>query len=151
MNDKSTSGSTGTLFKIAGVGASLAFGGMVATLFALKSVPNGFSFELNAGAILAFFVAAAFAWFYWRMVERMAMDKAPQQRKKKFAIFSLGLVLVGLVSFAYPMTFIPAEKRSDVLIGLTLAFTCIMGVGFVMWKVKRFLDADLKRSETDEP
>lgn len=151
MNGKFNSGSTGTLFRIAGVGASLAFGAMVASLFALKSVPNGFAFELNVGAILAFFAAATFAWFYWRMVERMAMEKAPQKQKRKFIIFSLGLVLVGLVSFAYPMKFIPAEKRPDVLIGLALAFACITGVGFVMWKVKRFLDADLKRSENNEP
>src|SRR5215217_7731413 len=152
MNEPSSSGNASTLFKIAGIGASLAFGVMVATLFALKSAPNGFAFELNVGTFVSFFAAAAFAWFYWKMVERMATEKAPQQRKKKFLVFSIGLVLVGLVSFAYPMKFIPAEKRADVFIGLALAAACITGVGVVMWKVKRFLDADLKRSEeNDEP
>ena|SRR5436190_825842 len=152
MSEPSNTGSTSTLFKIAGIGASVAFGVMVATLFALKPAPNGFAFELNIATFVSFFTAAAFAWFYWKMVERMAMEKAPQQRKKKFVVFSIGLVLVGVVSFAYPMKFIPAEKRADVFIGLALAFACITGVGAVMWKVKKFLDADLKRSEqNDEP
>ena len=136
MNGPASSGNASTLFKIAGIGASLGFGVMVATLFALKSVPNGFAFELNAGTIISFFAAAAFAWFYWKMVERMATEKAPQQRKKKFVVFSIGLVLVGLVSFAYPMKFIPPEKRADVFIGLALATACVTGVGVVMWKVK---------------
>lgn len=152
MSGNSNSGNASTLFKIAGIGASLAFGAMVATLFALKSAPNGFAFEINIGTVVSFFAAAAFAWSYWRMVERMATDKNPQKRRKKFIVFSIGLVLVGLVSFAYPMKFIPAEKRGDVFVGLALAFACITGVGMVMWKVKKFLDADLKRSEeNDEP
>jgi hypothetical protein len=76
--------------------------------------------------------------------------KAPQQRKKKFIVFSVGLGLVGLVSFLYPLKFVPAEKRFDVFVGLVLAFSCIGGIGVVMWKVKRFLDADLKKSEDED-
>jgi hypothetical protein len=139
-----------TLLRIAGLGSSLAFGAMVASLFALKPVPNGFSFELNAGTIVSFVLAATFAWFYWRLVARMAAEKSPQQRKRKFIVFSLGLVLVGIVSFLYPLKFIPAEKRGDVFTGLALAVACIIGVSAVMWKVKKFLDADLKRSDDDQ-
>jgi len=148
-SDEPQPGSTTTLFRLAGIGASLAFGAMVASLFALKPVPDGLSFELNLGVVMSFIAAAAFAWFYWRLVTRMAADKAPEQRKKKFIAFSIGLVLVGIISFLYPMKFIPAEKRKDVFIGLTLAIGCVTGVGLVMWKVKRFLDADLRRSEDE--
>jgi nicotinamide riboside transporter PnuC len=150
MNDEQTSGGTSALFRIAGIGASLAFGIMVASLFALKSGPTGLTFELNAATIVSFLIAGAFAWFYWRMVARMAGARAPEQKKKKFIAFSLGLVLVGIISFLYPLKFIPEEKRKDVFIGLTLALCCIAGVGFVMWKVKKFLDADLKRSEEED-
>ncbi|HEY0551251.1 MAG TPA: hypothetical protein VGF13_16725 [Verrucomicrobiae bacterium] len=142
--------SSSTLLRIAGVGASLAFGAMVASLFALKSKPDGFAFELNAIAILAFVAAAALGWFYWRMIARMATDRAPQPRKKKFVVFSIGLVLIGIVSFLYPLKFIQKEKRKDVFIGLALAAGCIAGVGFVMMKVKKFLDTDLKKSEEDD-
>jgi hypothetical protein len=145
-----SSGSANTLFRIAGVGASIAFGIMVASLFALRSAPNGLTFELNAAAVISFVAAAIPAWFYWRLVARMAMDKAPQQRRKKFIVFSVGLLLVGIVSFLYPLKFIPKEKRADVFVGLALAIGCITGVGFVMLKVKRFLDADLKRSEEED-
>src|SRR6266576_2759424 len=129
MNDREKPDGTSGLFRIVGVGASLAFGAMVASLFALKSANGGLTFELNAGAVISFVAAAALGWFYWRMVARMAAEKAPQQRKKKkFVVFSVGLVLVGIVSFLYPLKFIPAEKRKDVFIGLTLATCCIVGV-----------------------
>lgn len=152
MSENENSTSASTLFRIAGAGASLAFGAMVASLFALKSAPVGLTFELNAGSVIAFPIAATLAWFYWRMVVRMAVDKAPQQGKKKFFAFSASLLLVGLISFLYPLKFIANEKRRDVFIGLGLAATVLTGVGAVMWKVKRFLDADLKQSEgPDEP
>lgn len=150
MSEAETTGGPKTLFRIAGAGASFAFGAMVATLFALKPVPDGLTFELNVPTVIAFFAAALFAWMYWRMVARMAADKAPEHRKKRFVAFSLGLVVVGIVSFLYPLKFIPAEKRKDVFIGLTLAIGCIAGVGLVMLKVKRFLDADLRRSEDED-
>jgi len=149
MQPEQTTDST-RLFRIAGVGASLAFGAMVASLFALKPVPDGFAFELNAQSVVAFLAAATFAAFYWRMIARMAADRAPERRKKKFVAFSIGVVLVGLVSFLYPLKFIAREKRKDVFIGLALAAGCIAGVGFVMMKVKKLLDADLKRSEEDD-
>jgi len=149
MNNAQTTGSPKTLFRIAGAGASLAFGAMVGTLFALEPTPAGLLFVLNTSAVVAFIIAALFAWMYWRMVERMALEKAPALRKKKFIVFSLGLVLVGIVSFLYPMKFIAPEKRHDVFIGLALAVAVLTGVGVVMWRVRNFLEADLKRSEED--
>lgn len=151
---KETSSDTGTsaLFRIAGAGAALAFGAMVATLFALRrSSGGGFEFEINALAIISFVAAASVAWFYWRMIERMAVGRAPERRRKKFVIFSIGLLLIGVLAFLYPMKFVPPEKRADVFSGLVLAFTVIAGVGFVMLKVKRFLDADQQRAEDDGP
>ena len=149
MNEGKTSNTT-TLFRIGGVGASLAFGAMVGSLFAVKAQPGGLAFELNAGTIIAFCAAATFAWFYWRLVTRMAAEKAPRHRRKKFMAFSVGLLLVGVISFLYPLKFIASEKRKDVFVGLASAVVVLSGVGFVMWKVKRFLDADLKRSEQEE-
>ena len=139
-----------TLFRIAGVGASVAFGVMVGTLFALKAAPDGFAFELNAAAVVAFIAAGAFAWFYWRMIERMAVEEAHARRRKRFVLYSLGLVLVGIISFLYPLKFIPPEKRKDVFTGLALAVAVLSGVGFVMWKVRNFLEADLKKSEEND-
>ena len=149
MQPKQTGGSS-TLFRIAGFGAALAFGAMVASLFALRSVPEGFTFEINILTVIAFLAAAAFAWFYWRMVARMAVEETPDKRRKKFIAFSIGLVLVGLVAFLYPLKFVPEEKRKDVFIGLALAVGCLSGVGLVMLKVKKFLDADLKKSEEED-
>ena len=145
-------GGNNGFFRIAGAGSALAFGAMVASLFALDHGPSGFSFRLNALTVIAFVVAAAAGWYYWKLVARMAAEKAPAQRRKKFIVFSVGLVLAGVIGFFYPMKFIPPEKRHDVFIGLALAFGVLSGVALVMWKVIKFLDADLKKSEReDEP
>jgi uncharacterized membrane-anchored protein len=142
--------STSALFNIASYGAALAFGVMVATLFALERTSHGLSFRLNAGAVISFLVAAPFAWFYWRLIARMATERAPEQQRKKFIVFSAGLLVVGVMAFLYPLKFVPAEKRFDVFVGLALAFMCIGGVGFVMLKVRKFLEADLKSSEAED-
>ena len=149
-SNDSAAGSNSTLFHIAGFGSSLAFGAMIATLFAVNSGPAGLAFEVNASAVLAFLVAAPLTWFYWRLVARMAAEKAPEQRRKKFLVFSIGLLLVGVLAFLYPLTFINPEQRQDVFIGLALAIGCLSGVGFVMLKVRKFLEADLKESENEE-
>ena len=141
---------TSALVNIASYGAALAFGVMVATMFALERTPNGLSFKLNAAAVISFLVAAPVAYFYWRLIARMATERAPEQRRKKFIVFSAGLLLIGVMAFLYPLKFVPAEKRKDVFIGLALAFGCIGGVGLVMLKVRRFLEADLKHSEDED-
>lgn len=128
----------------------MAFGAMVASLFAVKPIPNGLGFELTAGAVIAFVLAGTVAWFYWRMIERMASGNAPEQKRKRFKLFSAGLAVVGIVSFLYPLKFVPEEKRADVFIGLSLAIGCITGVGFVMWHVKKFLEADQRQAEEDQ-
>ena len=87
----SAAGSNSTLFHIAGLGSAIAFGAMIATLFAVNSGPSGLAFEVKASAVAAFVVAAPLAWFYWRLVARMASEKAPELRRKKFLVFSAGL------------------------------------------------------------
>ena len=141
---------TSALFNLASYGAAVAFGVMVATLFALERTPHGLSFKLNAGAVISFLLAAPVAFYYWRLIARMATERAPEQRRKKFIVFSIGLLLIGVMAFLYPLKFVPAEKRKDVFIGLALAFGCIGGVGVVMLKVRKFLEADLKSSEDDK-
>jgi hypothetical protein len=138
------------IFRIAGVGAALAFGAMVASLFALRKSAAGLVFELNALAVIAFVASAVVAWFYWRLVARMAVDKSPELRKKKFVVFSIALLVVGAFAFAYPLRFIPAERRTDVFIGLALAVAVLTGVGFVMRQVIKFLNADQKHTEEEE-
>ena len=99
--------------------------------------------------MIAFVLAASAGWYYWKLVARMAAEKSPNLRKK-FIVFSIGLVLLGVIGFLYPLKFIPPEKRKDVFIGLALAVGVLSGVGFVMRKVIKFLDSDLKKSERED-
>lgn len=139
-----------TLFRIAGVGAALAFGAMVASLFAVRRGAAGLTFQVNTLVVIAFIASAVVAWFYWRLIARMATDKSPEQRKKKFVVFSIALLVVGVIAFLYPLTLIPADKRKDVFIGLALAVGVLTGVGFVMRQVIKFLNADQKQTEDEQ-
>jgi len=149
MGNEAPARGSHTLFRIVGFCTAMAFGAMVGSLFAVRSMPDGLTFQLTAGAVIAFFGAGFVAWFYWRLVEKMASGQAPEQRRRRFILFSAGLLVVGIISFLYPLKFIPAEKRRDVFIGLVLAVGCIAGVGFVMWHVKKFLDADQRQAEEE--
>ena len=148
-DDSKPSSGSSSFFRLAGAGTALAFGVMVASLFSLQHGPSGFSFRLNAWVVIAFVLAASAGWYYWKLVARMAAEKSPNLRKK-FIVFSIGLVLLGVIGFLYPLKFIPPEKRKDVFIGLALAVGVLSGVGFVMRKVIKFLDSDLKKTERED-
>jgi len=150
MGNEPDDNGTKVLFRIAGVGTALAFGVMVASLFAVRSTQSGLTFEITAPVVIAFLIAAIVAWFYWRMVVRLASSQEPNKQRKRFALFSVAMVVVGILTFLYPIKFIPPEKRGDVMIGLSLAIGCIAGVAFVMSRVRRFLEADQKQAEEDD-
>ena len=152
MNDAKDASHTRTLFRIVGLATGLAFGTMVGSLFAVRNSPGGLVFELNAASVIAFLAAGVLAWFYWRMVAKLATGAVPGMKPKfppRFAAFSAALALIGLAAFLYPLRFIPAEKRADIFIGLLLAVAVLSGVGFVMWKVRNFLEADAERTERE--
>jgi uncharacterized oligopeptide transporter (OPT) family protein len=148
--DEQDEKSTRSLFRIVGFSTAMGFGAMVGSLFAVEAVPAGLTLRLTTPAVIAFLIAAVVAWFYWRLVERMASGHAPEQRRRRFVLFSAGLGVVGVICFLYPLKFIPPEKRKDVFIGLALAITVLSGVGYVMWHVKKFLDADQKTTEEQD-
>lgn len=153
MKELKDAKSTQTLFRIVGLSTAVAFGAMVGSLFAVKNTPSGLAMELTVGAVVAFVAAGAVAWLYWRMVARLTTSVTPGAKPKfppRFAAFSAALILIGFGAFLYPLRFVPDEKRTDVFVGLALAIAVLAGVGFVMWKVRNFLEADAKRSEDEE-
>jgi hypothetical protein len=140
----SESRSLRVFFKIASLGTALGLGAAAASTASLRSSPVGFSFQLSPATFIAFAVGAAVGLIYWRLVANNS--KAARRA-------SLLIALAGVGLFLYPLRFVPAGNLHDLIIGLILAACALSIVGFLLWRVKRFLDTDSKQTdaETEQP
>ena len=140
----SESRSSRDFFKIASVGTALGFGAAAASAASLRSSPTGFSFQVTAGTFVAFAIGGAVALIYWKLV-------ASNSKAARRGSFLLALAGVGL--FLYPLRFVPAGNLHDLIIGLILATGALSIAGFLLWRVKRFLDMDSQQADagTEQP
>ena len=109
---------------------------------------------------VAFGAGVVAGWLYWRAAGRMILfanrpagaAEADQARllRRKFAWLSAVLGVAALGALVYPLRFVPREKLADIATGLGAAFLVLALIGFVIWRVKGFLDADTRRNEADE-
>jgi hypothetical protein len=134
----SESKSSRVFFKIASLATALGFGGAAASTASLRSSPVGFSFQLSAATFVAFAVGAAIALIYWKLVA--SNSKAARRA-------SLLIALAGVGLFLYPLRFVPAGNLHDLAVGLILATCALSIVGFLLWRVKRFLDTDSQQAD----
>ena len=136
----SESRSSRDFYRIASLGTALGFGAAAASTASLRSSPVGFSFQLSPATFIAFAVGAAVGLIYWKLV-------ASNSKAARRASFLIALAGVGL--FLYPLRFVPAGNLHDLIIGLILAACALSIVGFLLWRVKRFLDTDSQQSGED--
>jgi hypothetical protein len=140
---------------IAKVGSGIGFGIVIAIVWSLEGGPDGITYRIGFGSVIAFAIGMIIALLYWKVVQGMLMVGSPNQDpkappalcKKRFAIFSGILLLLSVLAFLYPIfRFTPAEKYKDLAFGIILAFAVLGGVARVMWKLKGMLDADEKEN-----
>jgi hypothetical protein len=134
------------LYKVVTYSTAAALGVMIASLEALRPTPSGFSFQISFRTLIAFVLGGAVAFPFWGFIFNGAKWS---QRKIKVAWAGLVaiLVLLGIGAFLYPLRYVPKEKLPDITIGLVAAVLVLSGVGFLLWRVKRFLDWDEKQEE----
>jgi hypothetical protein len=140
-NSDSESKSSRDFFRIAAACTALGFGAAAASAASLRSSPTGFSFQITAGTFIAFAIGAAVALLYWKLV---ASNSKSARRS------SVLLALAGVGLFLYPLRFVPAGNLHDLMIGLILATCALSIVGFLLWRVKRFLDTDSQQADAAE-
>lgn len=131
-------------FKAVVIGSSaLGIGALLASLTVLEPTENGFEFRWTFYVLPAFAAGSLLAWAYWRMVFRLALrgqDPVQAERRLKRAV--IGLLVLGVLAFLYPLRFVAAERRTDVLIGLGAAIVALSGVGVLLRTVVGMLESE---------
>jgi hypothetical protein len=121
------------LFGIVLFSTALALGGMAAAIQALHRSAAGFRFQISLGTLAAFAAGTAAGLLYWKLAARSLLA---------VRLATAFLVLAGVGAFLYPLRFVPADKLADIAIGLAAATCAVSIIAFLLWRVKRFLDAD---------
>ena len=125
--------------RFARVGMALAFGFMAASLEALTRDSEGMRFQIGIWTVVAFLVGAAIGWFYWEMAMKMSDASTPHARRR-FIWVTVLLFVSGFASYLYRLRFVSRGSSGEVAQGVVLAFAMVGAIGFVMWRIGRYLE-----------
>jgi len=128
--------------QFARVGLALAFGFMAGSLEALTRDAQGMRFDIGVWTVIAFLIGAAVGWFYWEMAMKMNTDaehSSPKARRRFIAVTVL-LFISGFASYLYRLRFVARSSSWEVAEGVAMAFVVVGVIGFVMWRVGRYLE-----------
>jgi len=124
----------------------LSFGALSSTLVSLQHDPAGFHFAFDSWTVISFLLAAFAAWGYWSLLVKF-QPKAGQSatiRRGNLArlmFYAAPMLAVGFFGFLYPLKFVSSlEKKFEIAQGLGLAIMVLSCLGFLLWRVTRFID-----------
>ncbi len=132
------------VFRIIVFCLSLAFSVMFASLEMLRPTAFGFTFLPSWRTLLTFVIGAAICVPCFKMIFHSP------SKKRRVA----GLVLVvftGMVSFLYPLRFLPTQRFGEIFTGLGIAFCFLSIIGGSLFVIGRFLNADERKAESEAP
>ena len=127
--------------RFARVGMALAFGFMAGSLEAFTRDAQGMRFQLGIWTLVAFLVGAAIGWYYWEMAMKMNERSSPAARRR-FIWVTVLLFAGGFASYLYRLRFVARTSSAEVAEGVVLAFIVVGGIGFVMWRIGRYLEGE---------
>ncbi|MDB6055762.1 MAG: hypothetical protein JWN25_3285 [Verrucomicrobiales bacterium] len=133
---------TKDLFIIVRWGTAVAFGALFATLQALRIDSHALSLHFSAMTALTFVLGTGATLYLWRFLLRGSSSSS-----KKMMVAVRVLIAVGVVTFIYPLRFLPREKMLDISKGLAFAVLVLSGVGYMMYRVAKALNADARENE----
>jgi len=140
------------LLRVIRFSSAVSLGVMAALLFSVKQVTPDLRCELSAGSGIAFLVGAALSWLFWRVVFKVDSKRTgPGKRRVWFAALSVLLSLATVAAFAFALKGVGNEKLREIIQGTLLAVFALAGVGFLLWRIARFLESDSKRAAEDTP
>ena len=130
--------------------SALGLGLMAAFLYSIKQVTPELRYKISVGTGVSFAVAAALSWAFWRLVfgKPDASEKGLSKPRKRWLILlSVFLTVATLAPFVYTLKGVANEKMVEIAEGTALALLALGGVGFLLWKMARFLENDSKRAD----
>jgi len=101
------------------------------------------------GTGVSFVLAVAVSWAYWRLVfgkQNDPNDAISRPRRRWFVALSLFLAAATVAPFVYALKDAARDQASEVAQGTALAIMALGAVGFLFWRVTRYLNADSERS-----
>jgi hypothetical protein len=132
-------------FRVASCSIAVGFGFEFAAMESTGMDPSGFSLHITIGTLLAFVIGVAFGWSFWRIVARDSGSKpSPIQR-----LATILLVLGSVGGFLYPLRFLSHERLVETLQGLVSVAVALSLVGFMLWRIKGFLERDAVQAEME--
>lgn len=140
------------LRRVIALSTGLAFAGMLASLAVVDLGGAGkLILRWHWGAVPLTGLGLWLGWRFWGLLWAAESDPSPAGRRRLLR-FSLGLAVMAMVSFAYPMRFIQAERRNEVFLGLGLAILVLSAIGWLIWKLIQWVNENEPRDgEVDGP
>jgi hypothetical protein len=127
-----------TWVRVAQVSSALGLGTMTALIYSLRSVNPQVVLEGSVGSLVAFAGGAALAWMFWESLLRPAGSNTGRVTLS----LAMAITLLTLGGFAFAMKDLKSTRFYEVVQGTLLAFALLSVLGFVLWKLIRFLEQD---------
>ena len=128
--------------------SGLSLGILAALLYSVKAVNPAIRFRVSFATWVAFALAAAGSFLFWRVVFRLHGGELEgdavchQRQKARLWVLAAVLGLSLVVAFIYPLKDFSSEKVREIGFGAFLALCFLSVLGLILWKVVRFLESD---------
>jgi H+/Cl- antiporter ClcA len=137
------------LIRVVKFSSGFGLGTMAAFLYSVKQVNPVLRYEISGGTGVSFALAVALSWAFWRLVFGRQNDlnaRVSTIRRRWLWLLSLVLVLCTVAPFVYALKGVGNDKAKDIAEGTAIALVALGGVGFLFWRVTRYLKADSERN-----
>jgi len=153
MKEKRSRNDDRALIRVIQFCSGFGLGTMAAILYSVKQVSPALRYEITFGTGVAFLLAVGLSWAFWRLVfgKQPELDGSLSKRRRRwFAVLSLILTGATLAPFFYALKDVTSEEAGQVAQGTALALLALSALGFLFWRVTRFLNADSRRNAEEE-
>jgi hypothetical protein len=150
MSDKRPKNNDRGLIRVIKFSSAAGLGIMAAFLYSVKQVTPRLRYEFSFGTVISFLLGTILSWFFWRLVfDRPdgAAVNPPKFRKRGFIALSLLFAAATVTPFALSLKGVAKDKALEVVQGTAIAMLALGGIGFLLWQVARFLEADSKQND----
>lgn len=149
MRDEDKFADDRALIRVIKFSSAIGLGTMAAILYSVKEVSPGFKYHISLGTAVAFLSAVGLSSVFWRVVFGNSHDLNPglsRVRQRWLALLSIILTAATLIPFASAFKGVASDQAREMAQGTALAVLALAALGFLFWRVTRFLDEDSRRN-----